>query len=78
MVRYNLDRVVEATGRSNASNGHPMEDGQPSRLRDGAADPALAGPLGGRLIQKLTDPESGVVLDRWYDTNGELQQAPAP
>lgn len=78
VVRYNLDRVVEATGRSNASNGHPMENGQPSRLRDGAANPALSGPLGGRLIQKLTDPESGVVLDRWYDADGNLQQATAP
>jgi hypothetical protein len=37
-------------------------------LRDGSADPDLAGPLGRGMILRLTDPDTGIVLDSWLDT----------
>ena len=33
----------------------------------------MAGPLGGRVIQKLTDPVTGKVLDSWLDADGNPQ-----
>lgn len=73
-VVYDLDRIVEPNGVANGSNNHtwinlPLG---PS-LRDGAADPELAGPLGATLIQKLSDPATGIVLDSWIDSNGALK-----
>ncbi len=70
-VRLNLDRIVEPNGRSNGSNSHPFIDPAvgPS-LRDGALNPDLAGPLGATLIQRLTDPTLGIVLDSWIDADG--------
>ena len=76
-VVYNLDRIVEATGVTNASNGHPMLDNKPSPLRTGATDPAVAGPLGAPLIAKLADPNNGLVLDSWLDADGAPQGAAA-
>ena len=74
VIALNLDRVVEPTGVSNASNSHLiMEDGAGVNLRDGALDPANAGPLGATLIRKLSDPDLGVVLDSWIDADGNLQ-----
>ena len=35
-----------------------------------ALDPDLAGPLGATLIQRLADPQNGIVLDSWLDANG--------
>jgi MYXO-CTERM domain-containing protein len=75
-VVYNLDRLVEDTGVSNASNGHPMLDGLPSPLRDGANNPYLAGPLGRTLINRLSNPDpqqGGIVLDSWLDANSGPQ-----
>ena len=69
-VVYDLDRVVEPNGVTNASNNHPMADGEDSVLRDGANDPRMAGPLGMSLIQRLTDPVTGIVLDSWFDADG--------
>ena len=68
-VALDLDRIVEPDGTPNGSNNHPMLDG-PSGLRDGAEDTGLAGPLGATLIEKLTDPVTGWVLDSWVDADG--------
>ena len=72
-VRYNLDRIVEPTGVSNASNNHQFLEPPVPNRRDGALDPNLAGPLGATLIRKLSDPLNGIVLDSWIDADGALQ-----
>jgi hypothetical protein len=66
---YQLDRVVENTGVANASSSHPLGRGAPSVLRAGALYPGLAGPLGGPLIQKLADPNAGLILDSWINAD---------
>lgn len=71
-VRYDLDRIVDAAGISTGSNSHPSTVGLNS-LRDGAVDPGLSGPLGATLIQRLSDPLTGIVLDAWIDTDGNKQ-----
>ena len=73
-VVYNLDRIVEDTGVANSSNNHPfLEPGGGTNKRDGANNQNLAGPLGGALVQRLTDPVLGLVLDSWLDANGAPQ-----
>ncbi len=72
-VRFNLDRIVSEAGESRGSNNHPMQDGQPASLRDGAANPVLSGPLGQTLIERLTNPTTGIVLDSWFDADGQPQ-----
>ena len=73
-VFFDLDRLVESNGVSNGSSNHPMDNpgGAPFN-RDGAADQELSGPLGTTLIQRLTDPATGIVLDSWFDANGTPQ-----
>ena len=73
-VALNLDRIVEPDGTPNGSSNHPLIDQSgPSPLRDGAPDPLMAGPLGATLIQRLTDPSAGIVLDSWLDADAALQ-----
>jgi hypothetical protein len=73
-VFYDLDRVVESTGVSNASSNHVWIDpAHGPALRDGATDPDMAGPLGATIIRKLADPVNGIVLDSWLDANGNAQ-----
>ncbi len=73
-VRLNLDRIVEPSGLVNGSNNHQLFDTSIGPiLRDGAADPTMAGPLGATLIQLLSDPVNGLVLDSWLDPNGAAQ-----
>jgi hypothetical protein len=73
-VKYDLDRVVEPDGRSNASSNHALlEPGATSAHRDGATDPEMAGPLGAWLVERLADPSNGIVLDSWVDANGAPQ-----
>jgi len=73
-VSLNLDRVVEDTGVSNASSNHPMLDpGQGTPKRDGALNQNMAGPLGGTLVDRLTNPVTGIILDSWIDADGQLQ-----
>ena len=70
-VRLNLDRIVETTGRSNGSSNHAMlTPGATPAQRDGGANTNLAGPLGLTLVQRLTDPILGIVLDSWLDADG--------
>lgn len=73
-VALDLDRIVDESGFSFASNNHSMlEPGVGPNLRDGAADPSRPGPLGATLLRKLTDPDTGVVLDSWIDADGALK-----
>lgn len=69
-VVYNLDRAVNADGQEAASNIHPIEGGQTSQLRDGSYNPKMAGPLGRNLVEMLSDPNVGRVLNSWIDANG--------
>ena len=73
-VVYNLDRLVDETGASMGSNNHPLlNPGAGPRLRDGAANENLSGPLGATLIEKLADPTNGIILNAWIDADGQLQ-----
>jgi hypothetical protein len=72
-VVYDLDRIVEfATGQTNATNAHPRLDLNQGPRRDGD-DYKLAGPLNRTLLEKLTDPVNGLVLDSWLDADGNEQ-----
>jgi hypothetical protein len=74
LAALNLDRVVEPSGVANGSNNHAMlNPGVGPNLRDGALDPNMAGPLGATLLQKLADPDLGIVLDAWFDADGQPQ-----
>jgi hypothetical protein len=71
VVVYNLDRIVEATGIANASNNHPMKNpGAGGNYRGGSLNQNMSGPLGGVYIQKLADPNAGLILDSWIDADG--------
>jgi len=70
-VALNLDRIVDDTGLAKGSNNHMLLSPDGPNLRDGAANANLAGPLGASLIKKLTDPVEGVVLDSWFDADGQ-------
>jgi hypothetical protein len=71
---YNLDGLVEPNGISNVSSSHAAtnRDGV-RRLRGGSLNGYTSGPLGAELIQKLTDPNVGVVLDSYFDADGQAQ-----
>jgi hypothetical protein len=71
-VVYNLDRIVEATGISNASNNHPLKQpGVGTASRGGALNQNLSGPLGAQLIEKLSNPNIGIILDSWLDADAQ-------
>ncbi|MFK7986509.1 MAG: hypothetical protein AB8I08_10785 [Sandaracinaceae bacterium] len=73
-VVYNLDGLVEANGVSNTSSSHPARDGADvQRLRVGASNSRTSGPLGVDTIETLADPNIGVVLDSWFDADGQPQ-----
>ncbi|MCB9667868.1 MAG: hypothetical protein H6734_00170 [Alphaproteobacteria bacterium] len=68
-VVYDLDRAVERSGVENVSTrGVNPAPG----LRDGALQPGRTGPLGATLIERLTDPDVGIVLDTWIDADGTM------
>ena len=74
-VKYNLDRVVDSNGVPTGASASPLQDpGAGPNRRDGAPNPNMAGPLGANLTRRLTDPDTGIVLDSWIDANG----APSP
>ncbi len=73
-VFYNLDRIVLESGLSTASSNHAMiPPANGAALRDGADDLDMAGPLGARILELLTDPNTGLVLDSWLDADGAPQ-----
>ncbi|MCA9490639.1 MAG: hypothetical protein KC621_11995, partial [Myxococcales bacterium] len=68
-VVYDLDRAVERSGIENVSTrGVNPAPG----LRVGALQPGRTGPLGATLIERLTDPDVGIVLDTWIDADGTM------
>jgi hypothetical protein len=70
-VVYDLDRIVEADGQTNSTNIHPyIGGGLP--LRDGN-NRMMAGPLNRLFIERLSDPDLGLVLDSWLDANANAQ-----
>jgi len=71
-VKYNLDRIVDENGVPTGSSASALQDPSGPDYRDGALNANMAGPLGGNLIRKLTDPDTGIVLDSWIDSNGDL------
>jgi hypothetical protein len=82
-VRLNLDRIVNDAGVAKGSNNHAWLSSAfnallGANLRDGAADPQLAGPLGATLVQKLANPATGIVLDSWLDANGASHGGATP
>ncbi len=73
-VVYNLDRIVEQSGVSNGSNNHALlQPGVGPNLRDGSLDPNFSGPLGSTLINRLTDPNTGIVLDSWLNADSAVE-----
>jgi hypothetical protein len=72
-VAYDLDRVVQYNGAANASFTKPMLSTQGILLRSGAQDATLSGPMGAELLTKLADPNLGIVLDSWLDSDGAPQ-----
>ncbi len=74
LVHFNIDRIVEPSGQSNGGNKHPMgEEAVLPSLRDGAQNPGMAGPLGSTLVGRLTDPNTGIILNAWIDADGNAQ-----
>ncbi len=72
-VVYDLDRLVErVSGATNVSMTQPIQGGDWLNLRGGLT-PNLAGPLSGTLVDRLTDPNTGIVLDSWLDNEGNAQ-----
>ena len=78
-VKFNLDAIVGTDGKANGSSNHALIGPiQGPAMRDGSTDPLMTGPLGADLIRKLTDPGTGIVLDSWYDSNGDPKGVLAP
>ncbi|MCB9669194.1 MAG: hypothetical protein H6736_13975 [Alphaproteobacteria bacterium] len=72
-VVYDLDRLAErVTGVENISMSQPIQGGNVLNLR-GGLKPNLAGPLSGALIERLADPNVGIILDSWLDNEGNAQ-----
>ena len=70
-VAYDLDRIVEIDGQTNSTSIHPrLKDGAP--YRDGS-NRMMAGPMNRTLLERLADPDLGLVLDAWIDANGNAQ-----
>jgi hypothetical protein len=70
-VAYDLDRIVEYNGQTNSGSIHPrLKSGLP--YRDGT-NRMMAGPLNGQLLERLTNPDIGLVLDSWLDADGNAQ-----
>lgn len=70
-VVYDLDRIVEVTGNTNAASIHPMIQ-QRGPFRDGL-NRMMAGPLNQTMINKLTNPDpaaGGILLDTYLDADG--------
>ena len=70
-VVYDLDKIVQIDGQTNAGSIHPRIDDRLLR-RDGS-NREMSGPLNRRLIEKLADPNLSIILDSWLDSNGDAQ-----
>ncbi|MCA9525157.1 MAG: hypothetical protein KC549_02525 [Myxococcales bacterium] len=74
-VVYDLDRFVEFNGINNSGSTHPMQDpGNPNLVRRiNGTNAEMAGPMPGDMVQLLSDPNVGLVLDSWIDADGNAQ-----
>ena len=70
-VAYDLDRIVQYDGQTNSTNLHPRLDNRGPR-RDGN-NYMMAGPLNRGLLERITDPDLGLVLDSWIDADSNAQ-----
>lgn len=70
-VAYDLDRIVEFDGQTNSTSIHPRLNNRGPR-RDGN-NYMMAGPLNRGLLERLTDPDLGLVLDSWIDADSNAQ-----
>ena len=77
-VAFNLDRIVTESGMPTGSSNHPLIGPPAQSLRADSPNPLMAGPLGGSLVRRLTDPDTGIVLDVWIDADGIERQTPPP
>lgn len=69
-VRFDLDRIVESDGSSNASSSIPMNQPFLGPLRrDGAANSNMTGPLGTTLAERLANPTTGIILNSWVNAD---------
>jgi hypothetical protein len=69
-VRFDLDRIVESDGSSNASSSIPMNQPILGPLRrDGAANSNMTGPLGTTLAERLANPTTGIILNSWVNAD---------
>lgn len=77
-VAFNLDRIVDDNGQSTGSSNHELlAPGVGPTLRDGSIDPNMAGPMGRSLIERIADPNLGIVLDSWLDAD-RVRRGDAP
>lgn len=49
-----------------------MLSGTSSSLRDGAIHPYQCGPMGKSILEKIADPDNGLILDAWIDADGNF------
>lgn len=70
-VKYDLDRMVQADGQTNTSSAHPLlYRGNIGRT---TANSQMSGTLPREMLEKLADPNLGLILDSWLDANGNAQ-----
>ncbi|MCA8963110.1 MAG: hypothetical protein KDC38_21450, partial [Planctomycetes bacterium] len=73
-VVLNLDRIVTESGAQTGSSNHLLLSATASPLRDGAgALDEFGGPLGATLIERLSNPTTGIILDSWIDADAILR-----
>lgn len=70
LVKFNLDRLVTEDGVPTGSSNHALIVPFGTSLRADAPNPQMAGPLGPSLLSKLTDPDTGIILDIWLNADG--------
>ena len=71
-VAYNLDKIVNADGTTAGGNNHPFVENaaQGAALRSDPTSAGFSGPLGQTLLDALTNPTTGIVLDSWINADG--------
>jgi hypothetical protein len=76
-VAFNLDRIVTENGVPTGSSNHALIVPFGQSLRADTPNPQMAGPLGASMLRRLTDPDTGIILDIWLDANGTEHRTPA-
>lgn len=63
VINPNLNNQANALASTNCSAGQ-------AKLRNGAVNGRTDGPMGQYMLQLLSDPNNGVILDSWLNANG--------